>query len=1060
VKPKLVLQVALALSGGAALLYEVAWTRWLTLFMGHTVAAASAVLAAFMGGLAAGAVLGGRLVARMSARRAFTTYAALELAIAALAIVLPYELAAVEPLLARAYAGGQGGAMFGVVRFACAVAVVTLPAIAMGATLPIVVHGSVDLAARAGREVGVLYAVNTLGAAAGAVLSGFVLLPALGIRATTWIAVVLNVAAAAAGWWLSNAQLAPSHAPERSKTPAAPRLASRLEARAIPQSHRALAAFALAISGAAALVQQIAWTRILALILGPTTYAFSATVATFLVGIAIGALAGAWLTRRGPSAGRLAAALLVSAAGALTALSLVPFAVKWIASAVAAPGASFGSIVRLQTTFVAALMLPMTVAFGAAFPLAVSLAVRSDRPVSSDVAVAYAANTVGAIAGALAGGFWLVPTLGLQGSVRAAAALATAGFIVITILMAAGGTAASRARKMLTAVAAVATASAAWFLPPWDRELVSSGAYKYASLLPADYRDALLGTGTLLYYREGAASTVSVRRLAGVTALAIDGKVDASNGGDMLTQRLLAHVPLLLHDAPRRVGLIGLGSGVTLASALSHPVDRVDVVEISREVRDASMFFARENRDALRDPRTRLIVGDGRTHLVLGRELYDVIISEPSNPWMAGIAALFTREFFEGAQRRLAPGGLLCQWAHTYDIRDTDLRSIVATFTSVFADAMLLLVGDGDVLLVGSREPIVPRLDAVRSGWMRPGVAADLADVAVTDPALIVSLVAGTRPDLERYSSGARWQSDDRLSLEFTGPRGLYESASQATARALRLELAAATLPPIVRQAQSAIELSRPRGAMLLRAEAAADAFDEFVRALGGNPRDYEAASGLLQAAAQAGRVDAAERALGQALQSDPRSLEAALALSRLRASRGDFAGAADLVREDARRAHPDPRALEQLASVAADAGDTAALDDLVQTLAKGAPDKDSTRYYTAELHVLSGRLDQALQVAMTLDQRGERHARCQNLLGALFAETGRSDDARRAFAAAIEADPRDPTGYMNLGSFELHAGHAQAALRFFAEALTLDPASAAVKQALDEAAAAAGRKR
>ncbi len=203
VNSRLVLYVAFALSGAAALLYEITWTRWLTLFMGHTVAAASTVLAAFMGGLAIGAAIGGRVALRLSVPAALRAYAALELVIALLAVTLPFELSLFEPLLARAYANGHGGATFAAVRLACALAVVTLPAVAMGATLPLVVRGSVHLAARAGRETGWLYALNTLGAATGAFAGGFVLLPALGMRATTFVAVALNVLSAAGGWYVA-----------------------------------------------------------------------------------------------------------------------------------------------------------------------------------------------------------------------------------------------------------------------------------------------------------------------------------------------------------------------------------------------------------------------------------------------------------------------------------------------------------------------------------------------------------------------------------------------------------------------------------------------------------------------------------------------------------------------------------------------------------------------------------------------------------------------------------------------------------------------------------------
>ena len=205
--------------------------------------------------------------------------------------------------------------------------------------------------------------------------------------------------------------------------------------------------------------------------------------------------------------------------------------------------------------------------------------------------------------------------------------------------------------------------------PEWDRDLISSGAYKYSRQIRAEDLEWSLRAGYLEYYKEGAAGTVSVRRLGGTRSLAIDGKVDASNAGDMLNQRLLGLLPTLLHPEPRDALVIGLGSGVTADAILaSGEVQRLDVVEISPEVVEASAHFERENRRVLQNPALRLLVGDGRSHLRLSGRQYDVIVSEPSNPWMAGVAALFTREFFEAARARLRSGGVFCQWAHTYEI--------------------------------------------------------------------------------------------------------------------------------------------------------------------------------------------------------------------------------------------------------------------------------------------------------------------------------------------------------------------------------------------------------
>ncbi len=569
------------------------------------------------------------------------------------------------------------------------------------------------------------------------------------------------------------------------------------------------------------------------------------------------------------------------------------------------------------------------------------------------------------------------------------------------------------------------------------------------------YRDVLLRAGRLLYYREGAAATVSVRASTGSRSLAIDGKVDASNGGDMLTQRLLAHLPLLLHPAPRRVGIIGLGSGVTLGSALRHPIERADTLEISPEVVAASQFFERENHAALADRRARLIVGDGRSHLAFTRRDYDVIISEPSNPWMAGVAALFTRQFFDAAKARLASGGVMCQWAHAYDISNEDLRSIVATFGTVFPHASLWLAGEGDVLLIGSLEPLEAKLPGIREAWSRAGVASDLAEVGVRNPDTLLTLLAAEGDALMRYAADAAIQDDDRMSLEFSGPRSIYGKSTYDNAAALGQLAASAPMPAIVRAAWKASSIAADRGAMHLRAGAFRIAFDDFKRALEQNRASGEAAEGLVRAAAGARRLDEARRILEERLARNSTDADTAIALSRLLAARGDFAAAAEPLRPLFARPNPDLVAIDQLASIFADAGDAESLSAVVRDLERIAPDSEQALYYAAALHFMAGKPSEAIAAAERLRARNGRHARCLNLLGAAYATLGRADAARQAFEASIDADPRDPGAYVNLGTFELQAGRATDAESYFAEALSLDPSSEQAQQGLAQAATA-----
>jgi spermidine synthase len=1103
-----------AASGGAALIYEVTWTRLLTLQLGHGVAAASTVLAAFMGGLAVGSALGGRYGAALDPSRALRTYAVLELLVGVLALVLPYELRALDPLLARAYADGAGGTSFGVLRLATSLLLLSVPAAAMGATFPIASRWFVQHAGHAARDAGNLYAANTIGAAVGALAAGFVLLPFLGLAGATWVGVALNIVAAGGAWQIAkttasahataaaplsvavgtppadtgaasrtNAALRQPHPSasvgvspslakgqvdlRRAKSDGArPARTRRARAAQALQGHRedaaaqpsrrrrGLAAAALGISGFASLTLQVVWTRLLALMLGPTTYAFSTMVAVFIAGLAVGAALAARFMARPRSAATaqpivgLAICLALSVGFAAAAAIFVDRGMLAVAAVVARPDVTFAEVVIRQALIAIALLAPMTIAFGAAFPFAVAVATRDTDTVTADLGFIYAVNTAGAITGALASGFVLIPWLGLHGTIRTVTIVGAIGAIGI-LAMDRG------VRRVSFAGAAIAVAVLALgiLLPPWDRLLLSSGAYKYAAVMQAPDLRLGLSAGELLYYGEGPSGTVAVRRAGGTTSLSIDGKVDASNAGDMLTQRLLAHVPLLLHPNPRKVAILGLGSGVTLGSALTHPLERADVLEISPEVVEASRYFDVENHRAMADPRTRLIVGDGRTHLLLTRDKYDVIVSEPSNPWMAGIASLFTREFFAAARDRLEPDGVLCQWAHTYDISTQDLRSIVATFVSVFPDGTLWLVGDGDVLLVGSRSPLDSRIASVAQSWQRPRVAADLASVGVLQPFHLLSMFIAQGAGLAAWAGDAPVQSDNRAALEFSGPQSIFGRASADNAMLLR-ELGArpGARPAAVEQALATATPAdrRDRGWMLLSADAFRPAYTDFVQAAEQDPKDLRTLEGLIRASAPLKR-SGETRALLSRLAADPTGLSAKLALSRLLASEGAYDEAVSIPLGILQGDPGNVPALEQMASVLSDLGDAERMKPVVARLRAEAPSSEAAHYYSAALLFMEDRTDLALNEARRVLAVNPRHAKAHNLMGACLASLGQREQARAAFHASIAADPRDPATYANLATLELQSGNRIQAAKYFAEALTIDPGSEAARRGLAE---------
>jgi spermidine synthase len=652
----------------------------------------------------------------------------------------------------------------------------------------------------------------------------------------------------------------------------------------------------------------------------------------------------------------------------------------------------------------------------------------------------------------MAAGFVLVPLLGLRDSIRVASLLAAAAGAAVLFI--AGGRNRSR---LLGPIAATALAIIAVVLmPPWDRALLASGAYKYAPYLSGTDLDGVLRAGQILYYREGATGTVSVRDLTGTRSLAIDGKVDASNAGDMLTQRLLGLLPVLLHGHAEDVAIIGLGSGVTVGSALAPgTTKRIDVLEISPEVVEASHFFDKENGRAMSQPGVRLIVGDGRSHLLLSPRHYDVVVSEPSNPWMAGVASLFTREFFEAARSRLKPDGILCQWAHTYDITTADLRSIVRTFASVFPEGGLWLVGGGDLLLIGTKDG---RLDARLEQLARASQTNVLADVGVTDgatvPFALLSLFAGGPRELAAFGGDAALQTDDYTPLEYSAPRGIYgrtREDNSATIRALK--------PAKPSALARAIDLAtdrdwQSRGYMDLRAQAFSSAYDAFREAITRNSRNREALSGLSDAAGGCGKLKEARDWLRAIAVREPGNAAVRIELSRLLAVTGDGKAATEVAEAALGLAPDDPRAAEQLASVFADEGDADRLASFADAMAMRFPDRIDGQYYRASAMFMHGKNEDAVSTLRRVVAAHPEHARGQGLLGAACAALGLRECAQAAFDAAITANPRDPSAYINAGAFRLRTADAQRAADYFASALAIDPSSTTARTGLIQARA------
>jgi spermidine synthase len=1029
------LVAACLLSGAAALVYQVLWTRQLTLLLGHTVAAVSTVLATFMGGLALGSALAARVLPRTAPSARPGAYALLEFGIAGCALAFPFLLRTGLPPL-----------VLGVL-------LPLAPTVLMGATLPLLTALAGTRIETAGRVAGTLYAANTLGAVAGSLACVFLLLPRLGVWRSTLLAAALNLAAAALVW-----RWRPAAVPTAMPDPAAPPSRKRGKAAARDsrpgedETRRAPAVLTvLALSGLGALADEVAWSRALVLLIGPTAYAFAFILAAVVTGIALGSAAAAAAIPRWRRPSIVLA--LVEAAAAAASLAVVVVIGRLPATVGEIVRANADRIDRLMAVefagVLALLGLPC-VFFGAAFPLAVQLLARTAGGAGPAAARVYAWNTVGAVLGAVLAGFVVLPRFGIRTTL-----LAAAGAHAVAGALALGG-------RTPAAALLAAFALAAAKLPPWDRDLLSGGVYKYAVYAEPGRVEEELRAGELAYYREGAEVTVSVKRVGGTLSLAVDGKVDATSGGDMLTQRLLAHLPLLLHPSPREACVIGLGSGVTAGSALAHSLQRLDAIEISPEVVEAARLFGRFNRGALDDPRLGLRVADGRNHLLLTDRRYDVIISEPSNPWMAGVSSLFTRDFFVLARSRLAPGGVFCQWAHIYNMHPRDLRTVVAGFTDAFPASALFLVNEGDVLLIGGH----PELPAVEVGTLarrmaEPPVREDLAEVEVRSAAGLAMLYALGGDALVRFAGDAPRHTDDRPRLEFSAPRHLHADTAREN-RALILDAARGAAPPPALAAFAGLGLTPPPGAklerarMLERAGSPGWAMDLYREALEQTQLDVLAYEGLVRVAVKTGRTGEAEEFLRQQA-AGAASVPALIALGLLHHNLDHPAQALEAL---ASAAAADPRSVRALllgAEVQEASGNVDAAEALAQAAVSIAPNDAEAHGFLASASLARGRLDEAIARAEAILARSPRAARALEAAAIARAQKGDRPGARRAFESLVELEPDGWAHLNNFALFEMEGGDPRAAARLFHQAVSLNPGNADGYRGLGAAARALG---
>jgi spermidine synthase len=762
-----------AASGCAALIYEIVWFQLLQLVIGSSAVSLGLLLAAYMGGLCLGSSAFARVIS--TRRHPMRVYALLELGIGVFGIVALFGV----PLVGRIYVGGATTGLAGLVLRGVIAAVCLLPpTMLMGASLPAIAR-SVESTPKGVSRLGFLYSANIAGAVFGCLFAGFYLLRVYDMGVATYTAAAINVAIAGLAFVLAGTM---HREPAVAGTEPNPiQFTSKHDRGAL------LVYLAIALSGTSALGAEVVWTRLLSLLLGATVYTFSIILGVFLLGLWAGSGIGSLLIRsaqsvvRQPRVALAVCQILLAAATAWTAFTLAHVLPYWPVD----PWLSSSPWFNFDLDFTRCLraIFPATLLWGASFPLALAAVAADGEDPGRLSGSVYAVNTAGSILGALAFSLLLIPAIGTRGSQALLIWLAAAG-AAIALVAAALGT-----RKQLPAFTAVGAVAATVLLAlglaatvsdvPW--QLIAHGRRIAPILNGLDVAtDALT---TPLFVGEGINSSVVITQRGDQRFFYVSGKSEASSAPlDMRLQRMMGHIPALIHRAPRSVLVVGFGAGVTAGSFVLYPdVQSIVICELEGLIPPASdEFFGKENYHVLHDNRTRIVYDDARHYILTAPNKFDVITTDPIHPWVKGTSTLYSKEYYELVRSHLNPGGVVAQWLPIYESDEETVKTELATFFSVFPNATVwsnYFQGDGyDLVLLGREDSSPINVDALQqrldqSGYS--GVAASLADAGFHSAVDLLATYTGRASDLQPMVSGVRLNEDMNLRLQYLAGMGL-----------------------------------------------------------------------------------------------------------------------------------------------------------------------------------------------------------------------------------------------------------------------------------------------
>jgi len=739
-------------SGCSALIYEIVWYQLLQLAIGSTSVSLGILLATFMGGLCIGSILLPRLSGSVSRQHPLRVYAWLEVGIAACGLLI---LAAIPLVSGIYFAGATSGLAGMLLRGLVAAVCMLLPTALMGASLPAIVRW-VEATPRGVEWWGLLYGGNTVGAVFGCLLAGFYLLRVYDTAIATYAAVAINLIVATLSFWLA------------ARTPAQATLEepSTLIHSFEPPLSRWPVYATIALSGACALGAEVVWTRLLGMLLGATVYVFAIILAVFLIGLALGSGGVALLLPKlRPRAALGWCQILLTVGIAWAAYMIADSLPYWPIDTMLTR--SPWQLFQLDMVRCLWAILPAALLWGASMPLALAAVTTGSEDPGRVVGGVYAANTLGAIAGALGVSLVLVPWIGTQNSERLL--LVVSAIAAIFVLWAG-------ARKVVVGSLIIAG------LLAWGVDPVPGALIAYGRRMPS-----YMNNSRIIYTAEGRNSSVAVGRLYdGSTEIDVNGHVEATTlSFDMKLQRIVGHLPALLHPNPKSVLGIGFGAGVSAGTFTRYPsIQKITICEIEPIIPPISTkYFAAQNYEVFKNPKTHLHYDDARHYLMTTKEKFDIIASDPLDVFVKGTAALYSKEYFEAVKRHLNPGGMFTLYVPLYESDVATVKSELATFFDAFPYSSVWANnqnGQGyDMVFMGQMQPLQIDVAEIEKRLQRPDyapVAQSLRDIDVSSAASLFSVYTGQNADLGEWTKGAPLNRDRDLKLMYLAGWGINSS--------------------------------------------------------------------------------------------------------------------------------------------------------------------------------------------------------------------------------------------------------------------------------------------